>query len=334
MSRGYGMPGARAVSRRQFLKTSVGLLAAGAFPTLSGCKPARPLAVAINPWPGFAFVEIARRHNRFTSGQVQILSTPHGGLSSSLLREGKVNAAMLTLDEVMTLELSGIDLSVVLVCDVSVGADALMARPEIRTLRELKGKRVGVETSTLGELMLVHVLEKAGLSRADIIVVPMSGAHDEAWNSQRLDAVITYEPTVTRLASQGALRLFDSQQAPDAILDVLAVRTEVLETHAHHVSQMIHGHFVELMHWKQNPYDSSFQLAEVLGLPAESIRRIFGGLLLPDLDYNRHLLFSHGKALEKTLADIWNIVKKQGAGRSNTMPDVGCTDALLPEEIA
>ena len=75
---------------------------------------------------------------------VTVLATNSAPQSLDLLASGKIDGAGLTLDEVLRALERGIDLSIILVCDISAGADVLLARPGINTLSALKGRRIGI----------------------------------------------------------------------------------------------------------------------------------------------------------------------------------------------
>lgn len=55
-------------------------------------------------------------------------------------------------------------------------ADRVIGRPGISTMRDLKGKKVGVPEGTSGDMVLNLALKKAGMTAADIQKVPMDPA--------------------------------------------------------------------------------------------------------------------------------------------------------------
>ncbi|UBU15995.1 aliphatic sulfonate ABC transporter substrate-binding protein [Nonomuraea gerenzanensis] len=55
-------------------------------------------------------------------------------------------------------------------------ADRVIGRPGIKSIADLKGKKVGVPEGTSGEMVLNLALQKAGMSPADIEKVPMDPA--------------------------------------------------------------------------------------------------------------------------------------------------------------
>jgi NitT/TauT family transport system substrate-binding protein len=154
------------------------------------------------------------------------------------LKKGEVDGAALTLDE-MTGE--GVAASAVLVFDVSLGADVVLARTAYKSLAELKGKAIAVEG---GALMLSRLLDKAGVLQTQVTVVSFTvDKHQQAWRDPAIDVLITYEPTATQLELQGAQQIFDSRHIPNTIFDVLAMCPEAATLHKEALRGLLHGFF-------------------------------------------------------------------------------------------
>ena len=279
-----------AYTRRDLLRLGSGLAAMAALGGLPACEQGQPLRVAIQPWAGYQFIALAREEGWLASAGLQLVDTSDNAMSLAALIQGQVDAAALTLDGALNLLEQGIKVIVVMVFDVSAGADAVLAKPEIKTLAELKGKRVGVENSSLGAIMLAKVLEFSGLSKADLTVIQMGSDHAKSWDNDKLDAIITYEPTLTQLLARGAMRLFDSRSLPQAIFDVLVVRTEAAERHSHALRKLIAGHFRGLKLWHNNPIDTTYRLSKLLGVKPDEVRGVLKGLDIPDAIYNQRYL--------------------------------------------
>lgn len=284
-------PPLRAInSRRHFIKTLGGI---GVACTLPACErfADHPISVASHVWVGYEPMFLARSEGWLDEKQVRLIETTAATESLQALAEGKVDGAALTLDEVFKARQDGQKLTVVMIYNISAGADMLLARTGIATLAELKGQRVGFEPSSVGELLLSEVLLAAGLGRDDVKLVPLSvDKHLDTWQRDALDAVITYEPVASELLAQGAHKLFDSRQVPNTIIDVLAMRTHLLDTHASAIRHLVQSHFKALDHLTRNPQDAAYRMASHLKLKAADVLPAFKGLVLPDAAYNRRLL--------------------------------------------
>jgi NitT/TauT family transport system substrate-binding protein len=303
--------------RRRLL---AGLALLLSLPTVA-CSPTPPLRVAVQPWCGYQFLTLAEQEGWFGQGQVELLRVPLAADSVAALREGHVDAAALTLDEVLLLLAQGLPLSVALVFDVSAGADVLLAKPDIRSLPELAGQRIGVEDSALGKVVLASVLEAAGLRRSQISVVPIQEDHLAAWQSGALDALITYAPSLARLEALGLHRLFSSRDMPRLVMDVLAVRRDRMPGRSAALEVLTEGHFRALTQWRRNPIDTGYRLAAILGVGPEEVRDIYASIELPDALFNRSYLQPPADELRASAQAVAAILVNEGVMPAAEIPE-------------
>ncbi len=316
------------VLRRHLLR-NLGILPL--LPFFPACQPAEPLTIASHVWPGYELMFLARGEGWLPEGAIRLLETTSATRSMLALREGRAHGAALTLDEVMLMRAEGIPLTVVLVFDISAGADVILSRLLIRELRDLRGKRIAAETTALGAVMLTRLLDKAGLQRSDVNIVSIaSDEHLQAWRSGKLDALITYEPTASRLLNEGAHRLLDSRHFPESIFDVLAVRPDVAQRQSAALRSLIAGHFKGIRQLRQNPQDTAYRLAGRLNLAGDQALQAFRGLHLPGLPQNRALLAANGR-LYQIGAELSGIMHGNGQLKRPDTLDGLISDHYLPE---
>ena len=313
-------------SRRSALTA---LLAAWAC-TLPACSKRAPLRISGHPWPGYEPIFFAESQKQLTDA-VLLQHFPTIKDSIDALRGGAVDAAMLTLDEALALQAQGMTLQVILVMDVSKGADALVAPKQYQTVTQLRGKRFGLEPSTLGELMLSMVLDKAGLKRAEIKPVFLTFEEQEvAYTANKIDALITYEPVVGRLVAKGANKLLSTRDLPESIFDVLVVKTDVARDYAQALEQTLQGHFWALEQLQRNPWDTAYRMVPHAGVSAEELIESFRGLELPDLVANRRYLSRDSGQLTGIVEKLSAIMLASGNIKKPANAADLFTDAYLP----
>lgn len=297
--------------RRTWIAVLAGLTLA---PWLQGCaRQGSKLIVASHLWPGYLPMFLARDEGWLLPDSVELRKTASPSESMHLIETGEVNAAALTLDEVLRLRASGVALVVVLVFDISSGADMVLGRDKVRQLSDLRGRRIGVETSALGALMLAKTLAAAGLVAEDVIVTPLPlDAQEAAWQAGAIDALVCFEPLAGTLLRQGAHLLFDSRALPNLILDVLAVRSDAVQTSADALRTLLAGYFRALEHLHRQPLDAGYRLAVHLGGDGKQALEAFRGLILPDLAANRRLLTGDAPELTRTAAEVASIMAAHG----------------------
>ncbi len=301
------------VFHRQFILAIWGLIVATA---MSGCGLAtdKPVSVAAHVWPGYELMFLARNEGELDAQRVKLVETASATETLQALAEGRVDGVALTLDEVLRARAQGIPLSVVLIFDVSAGADVLLARPGIKKLADLKGRRIGYESGALGALMLAEILRVGGLTKKDVQLVSLTiNEQRDAWMRDQVDAVVTYEPVSSQLLAQGAVKLFDSRQIPNTIVDVLAFRSDVLDrSHAAAIRHLVSAHFRALNQLNHNPHDAAFRMSARLGLPQGEVLSAFKGLLLPDAINNELLLAGSAPPLRESARRLSELMVGDG----------------------
>ena len=273
---------------------------------MAGCERSRPLQVAAHVWPGYELMFLGDELGWLDHGQVELVRTRYASESVEALVTGQVDAAALTLDEVLSAREQGVPLTVVLVFNVSAGADVVIARPGLERYDDLRGMRVGYEHGAVGALMLEKALAHAGLELDDIVRVNLPPSrHLTAWDVGLVDALVTYEPLASQLRKQGGTVMFDSRQAPNRIVDVLAVRSDRLGwRESRGLRHLLQVHFQALEHFQRNPQDAAYRMASRLSLHVADVSLVFRGLVLPDAENNHRLLSGDPPPLVRSAAEL------------------------------
>lgn len=295
------------VDRRNFLAATTGIALFAGLGSFAGCASGEEpgLRIATNPWIGYELLYLSRDLGHLENSGVHLVELLSNSDSIQALSAGTVDGAGLTLDETLAARAAGLDLKIVLVFDFSAGADVLLARPEIAHLAALKGKRIGVEQTGVGALMLDAALKQAGLAATEVNLVSLtSDQHLAAYRNGEVDALVTFEPIASHVAAAGGRRLFDSGAIPGSIVDVLALSSKALEANPQTARQLVAHYFNALAYLRQNTADAARRIAPRLGLPAAAVEAGYQKIVLPDLPENRLLLEGAPSRLETSAAKL------------------------------
>lgn len=250
-----------------------------------------PLHVASSPWPGYEPLFLARDLGYIDNSRVRLSELPSANITMEAFRNHSIDIASLTLDEALTLLSEGRKLRILLAMDISNGADAVLARPEIRSLPDLKGKRVAITNIPLGIYMLSRTLDAAGLQSTDVKVLPMpEDAHEESYRQGSIDAAITFEPFKSRLVKAGAHVIFDSSKIPSEIFDLLLVDEKVYNTRRDELCELVRQWYRTLDYAQTHPDDAATRMGHRLGVDAREFKNMMGGLMIPTQADNARLL--------------------------------------------
>ena len=111
-----------------------------------GSLAAAPLKVAYSDWPGWTAFAIAAEKGWFKDAGVDVeLLWFEYGPSMEAYTAGKVDAVMVTNGDALVTGATGGKNIMILVTDYSNGNDMIVAKPGIKSLKALKGGKIGVE---------------------------------------------------------------------------------------------------------------------------------------------------------------------------------------------
>ncbi len=280
---------------------------------LSACgEQAEPeLRIGIHVWPGYDTLIVARDLGYLTNSGVRLIETPSATESIRAFQNETVDGAFLTLDEVLRLSEREHEPVIVLITDFSNGADAVLGQPGISDLGELKGKTVGLEPNALGAYMLARALAEANLKPHDVITVAMPIVETEAaFLDKRVDAVVTFEPHLTRIQNAGGTLLFDSTKIPGEITDVLVVRKNVVQHSPRALQRLIDSHFEILSLLSDGSEQAISIMADRENVSPVELQEILAGLTMPVRKDNQALLSKSDSRLPDTITRLATVMKE------------------------
>lgn len=145
---------------------------------------------------------------------------------------GKVDACVMTNMECLDMPAaSGIDCTVSIVGDYSNGNDACLTRG-IDTVEGLRGQDILLVENSVSHYGMARMLEKHGMTERDVTIVNTSDSDigPAFIGNESQKAVFTWNPIVMQIAqTPGVTNIFDSSSIPGEILDLMVVRTDVLQ---------------------------------------------------------------------------------------------------------
>ena len=131
-----------------------------------------PLRLAYSDWPGWVAWDIALEKGWFKEAGVEVaFSWLEYVPSMEAFSEGKADAVCMTNGDALVAGSSGAKSVGILLNDYSNGNDMVVARPGIKSLSELKGKKVAVEVGFVDHLLLMEGLKSVGLSESDVDIL-------------------------------------------------------------------------------------------------------------------------------------------------------------------
>ncbi len=188
---------------------------------------ATPLKVGYSDWPGWVAWQVAIEKGWFKDAGVEV-TFEWFDYSASLeaFAAGKLDGVLMTNGDALVMGSGGAKSVMVLITDYSNGNDIIIAKPGIKSVADLKGKKVAVEQGLVEHLLLTNALKKAGLKDSDVVLVNgKTNEMPQILAGQDIAAVGAWQPIAGEAlkAVPGAKAIYTSADEPGLIYDVLAV---------------------------------------------------------------------------------------------------------------
>lgn len=187
--------------------------------------------------------------------------------------------------------------------------DHIVARKNVRTLNDLKGKKIAVQKGGPHVGLLYDSLTAANLTKQDVTIVWVDdltgekGAAEAFRNDPTIDACCVITPDLIGLTSgfdsvgsgaegtvEGAHMVNSTQQMSRSIADVYAVRRDWYDANKEWVAKFVAGYLKgteELVAMRKSFEDSS-KMSDAYKAILTMSQRTFGEDVLPTLDVDAH----------------------------------------------
>jgi NitT/TauT family transport system substrate-binding protein len=173
--------------------TALTALLAAAPASAQGSK----VAVGISGWTGFAPLVFAKESGIFSSNGVDVTLKKIPQASRHLaIASGDIQCAATTVETWIVWNANGVATIQLFQMDKSYGADGMVARNSIASIKDVKGKTVAASApGTAPYFTLAWFLKKNALTLKDVTVLTLEpAAAAQAFIAGQNDAAMTYEP--------------------------------------------------------------------------------------------------------------------------------------------
>ncbi len=290
------------------------------------------ITIGMETWPGYLALIVARDKGYYKEAGLDVEIKRYealGELSKDYVNGKMQGRANLTLDAVNE-SLSGLDHKIVLAIDYSNGSDAIMARNEIKTVKDFQGKKVGFEPNTLEEFFLTWALRENGMQLSDIIPVSAGpGETPQLLKDGKIDVAVSHEPFISELSSSGNFHaVYSSAEAPGLITDVLTFRTDFIQSYPETIQAIVAVYFKAIRFWKDNPDLANAILAKEFGDTPENIAKQLKGITMLDRKDNQ-TAFTFAAGFQSLYGNMRQIGDFVGANKGKADGRHSGTDQLI-----
>lgn len=240
--------------------------------TPQAATPLPPLRVEFTNWWGDYTLLVAKEKGFFEKYGVEVEPVYYEIFSDTYpdLAAGQIDAGLIAVGD--TINITRIAPMKVVAVHDNGGDDAMVARPEITSVENLRGATVGTQIGSQYELMVTEMLRSANMDTADINMVsiyPEDGL--AALESNQVQAVYIWEPYLSEALSKGYRVIYPSEQL-HLFPDLIVFHKAVVDQRPNDVRAFLKAWFEAVEYRQQNPEETRAIAAKYLGVTVNEVQ--------------------------------------------------------------
>ncbi len=277
---------------------------AGQAAALAGGALSRPLKVGINTWAGHAPGIVANGGLKVGSAaslykkkynldvDFVLLEDPSAKLAAFI--KGDIDVMWDTVDsyarEASELAEKGLKAKAIIQQDWSRGGDGIVSVKTIKSVEDLKGKRIASTKFTPSHWLLLFLLAQSGLTPQDkaeieknIVYTADAPSAAAMFKAGKVDAAVTWEPDLSGAVSAREAEahvLVSTTAATNVIADTLVARQDVIDQAPKTLQDFVAGWFDAISVMKEDPQGTNQIVADALKLTTDDVSGMLSGLKL------------------------------------------------------
>ena len=280
-----------------------------------------PIKLGMSTWLGYAPLYLAKEKGLFQKRgiEVEVVVIESPSDRRAAFAADRIQGMATTVDtHVMTAAAENpIPLKQVLALDDSHGGDGMVAKKEIKTIKDLKGKTVAAQLGAgASYFWLNYILSQNGMKLADLKTVDMkAGDAGAAFVAGKVDAAVTWEPWLSKAKDTpfGHV-LLSSDQTPGIIVDSLAFKPDFLKKRGEDVKKIVAAWNEAVQFAAEKPAEADPIMAKFTGQKPEEFTKEKTGVRFYGQKENKEYFGTPQKPgllykVTQRAADVWSQLK-------------------------
>lgn len=167
--------------------------------------------------------------------------------------------------------------------DFSNGGDGVIAKNDIKSVQDLKGKTILLQKNFVSESLFNYILIKNNIGLHEVTTIDTeAGAAGAAFAAGKSDVSVTWEPWLSKASETGNGHvLVSSADYPGVIVDILTVHEDYLREHPEAIKQFMRAWFKAVRYWQENPEEANTLMAKHYDMAPDEFADVISGLEWP-----------------------------------------------------
>ncbi|MFZ7946850.1 ABC transporter substrate-binding protein [Neobacillus sp. 19] len=273
------------------------------------------ISIGVATWVGYGPLYIAQEKGYFKKNgiNVDLMKMESNTDRRTALSANRIQGFASTVDTHVVTAASNVPVVQVVALDESHGGDGIVAKKEIKSLQDLKGKRVAVQTDGGASFFwFLYLLKQEGIDFKEIDAQNMTaGDAGAAFVANKVDAAVTWEPWLTKAKDTnfGSV-LIKSDASPGVITSTIAMRQDFTKENPKAVKALVKSWFEAIEFYKTNPEEALKIMGKAMGQSPDELEESLQGVRFYDEEGNKKYFGTKDHPgplheLSKLGADFW-----------------------------
>jgi len=262
--------------------------------SIVSCAPeeggTKKIKIGIATWAGFGTGIVGAEKGFFPNIDLVTETLDDARARQAAFVSGDIDVMISSVDLFAQEAAKGIAGKIFLVTDESQGGDGIVAKNEIKSVADLRGKKVAYAHGGPSDYFLYKVLDDAGIPLSEVERIPVDDPSraGEVFLSGDVDAAVTWEPFLSNTAESGKGHiLITTKEKPEIIVDVL-IASDSLAANRKLMSQLLDGWIKTVEFIEKNPDEAARIMAKGLNIPVDDVKGMMMGLKYADQVRNQY----------------------------------------------
>jgi NitT/TauT family transport system substrate-binding protein len=291
------------------MKKALAAIALAVIATTTHAQETR-VAVGLSGWTGFAPLTLAKEAGLFKKHGLDVTLKKIPQKDRHLaIASGDLQCAATTVETWVVWNANGVATTQIFQLDKSYGADGMVVKAGIQSIRDLKGKTVAASApGTAPYFTLAWMLRENGLSVKDVKVVnlePQAAANAMLAGTDGIDAAMTYEPFLGAVrAKPEAGKIIATTLDYPMIMDTFGCTPKFLAENPKAAKALADAYFDALAMIKAEPKKSFEIMGADVKQTGEAFEKSQSYLRWQDREANAKFFADEHAAFSKKAAEI------------------------------
>ncbi len=297
----------------------------------------KPLRIGIATWMGFDIALYAEASEIFKQRglAVDLVRFENQQDSSRAVMRSGLDAAFVSLWDVMQVEPGKGKPVVLMTTNISAGADGIVAKPEIKSVADLRGKKVGAKLGTVNHLILLEALRANQIKPSEVQIMDYSNdVAAQKIEAGDIDAAVLWQPMLGEVAKKiKGNTIYTTKQVDSLVIDILISNDSIVKAKKTQLKQFMLAWFDVMDAVATKPKEVFDIVGKQLGQSGESFARDYAGLKPGDIALNQRMFATDGR-LNSAKTELVQLLQSDPRHGRVIRQDVQIDGSLVNEAMA